>query len=143
MTVSWSSPSRAATSAHQAPVEIVEFGCGAARPRRFGHRHGIDLAVLAELQPEADVELAFLRKIVDAQAGQHGDPRQCRRDLVRRVAGNHEPHVEAVLAPVVVGHGRQRVDQPGDMLELQLGGRERRQRHCAAEPRRVEQRAEA
>ncbi len=104
-----------------ATVEFVERDRLDARRRRYRHR--VDPAVVGQVQPQADVEFAALGKVVHAQPGVPTDALQClahRAGLRRR---DHEPHVERVLAAVVVRNLRQRVDLFGDCLEARL-------RHC-------------
>ena len=81
-------------------------------------------------------------KVVHRETGALFDLCQRPGNAARLVAGDHEPHIQAVLAPVVMRHAGERVDLFGHLLIAARGNFQRRQRHFAAEPFGIEQRAE-
>jgi hypothetical protein len=65
------------------------------------------------------------------------------RDALRRRRGQHEPHVQLVLAAIVVGHFGEGIDLPGHALEVVLRDPHRRQDKGPAGTFDLEHRTEA
>src|SRR5690554_1436534 len=84
---------------------------------------GVATAEDSDGQVETDMEFFLLGHVEDGQPGGGLDLGDHLGDTLGRLGGQHEPHVETVLAAVVVGHLGKGVHRLGDVLERLL-------RHC-------------
>src|SRR5574340_78226 len=94
-------------------------------------------------QPQADEILALAREREHRQAGlgfDRGEHPVGRRGIL---GGDDEPHVQRVLAAIVVRNLRVRVDTLGDRVEPVLGNGDRREHQAPARALDLEQRSEA
>ena len=94
-------------------------------------------------QAEFDEVLALLGQGKHRQPGFTLDALDRRVHPLRRFGGEHEPHVEGVLATVVVRDLGQGIDPRGHFVEALLGHAQRREHEAAADALDLEQRTEA
>src|SRR5678815_3519145 len=111
--------SRTAAPSTASSAAIASYGRGTsgrpawvARIRR--RSKGVSMAVLVQVlrqgQAQLDEEFPLLREGIHLEAAGRLDARAGRRGLARRGGSDDEPHVEGVLAAIVVGDLGQGVD---------------------------------